>query len=79
MLTSVNIMAFFMVALGLAAFVASVSLTRKLSDPKLNELELIKDLLRKRADIAKGKAVYIFESERRIWLKNVKNYLNSTR
>ena len=79
MLTSVNIMVFFMVALGLVAFGASVRLCRKLSKSKLNESELIKDLLRKRADIAKGKSVYIFESDRRIWLKDVENYLNSTR
>ena len=79
MLTSVNLMALFMIVTGLILFIESTKLTRQMSNPKLTNMALIKDLLRKRADILKGKPVYVFsKSDRRIWLEEVEKCLRET-
>jgi len=79
MLTSLNMMLFFVAVVGLVAFLIMVALVRQPSKPKLSGLEQIKDLLRKRADIIKGKPVYVFsKSDRRIWLEEVEKCLRET-
>ena len=77
--TSLNLLAFLVALLCFIPFAANIMLARLPNNPKLTDMALVKDLLRKRADIIKGKPVYVFsKSDRRIWLKEVEKCLRET-
>lgn len=79
MLTSVNLLVSLVALLCLFLVAVNIKLAHFPSNPKLTDMALIKDLLRKRADILKGKPVYVFsKSDRQIWLKEVEKCLRET-
>lgn len=79
MLTSVNIMALLLIGIAVFILLASLTLMRQKSQFKLSGIALIKDLLKKRADIITGKPVYVFnKSDRLVWLKETKKCLEET-
>jgi len=67
MLTSLHLLAFLVSLLCFVPIAVNMMLARLPNNPKFTDLALVKDLLRKRADIIKGKPVYVFsKSDRRI-------------
>lgn len=77
--TSLNLLAFLVAVLCFMPIAVNMMLARLPNHPKLTNMALVKDLLRKRADIIEGKPVYVFsKSDRRIWLEEVEKCLRET-